>query len=601
MSGLRLQVFDPTNTTFLGELTAASEVEFVDEFNGPGFGTIVVPLTHPDADLLERDRVVRMLYEGVTRFSWVVETIDRTLVEASGQTRARVSGRGILCWLEDAIVYPQAGLRETFVGDRPFNFAAEGGPWTNSGNFTNAQGVRWRNDSTSRSGLPRRWPDASAFWIWKTDPTAKNVSQGTVNWMRRTFTLAARTRVTFFASADNFFELYLNGQQIMSSSRFTEQSPSFAQMTRYSVTLGVGEHLLAARVRNGKPWRREDIRASASNNKISASNHGLTDGTQIRFRDIEESGTNLSNSVTYFVRDVEPNAFRVATSAGGTAVNIAKDTSLTAVLFQDEYAGFILVGLKTQDDGKPDKSSAPVVRTNLSWQVSDEEPLWRPAMILRTLMQEATDRSVYRFSKFSYSFNTSSPTSGTWSTYADVTLKVGSTLLQVHDEMVDLGVDFWINPVTCQLSSAERRGVDKSATVQLQVARNLMSYETSVERKLKTAALIQYKDGWTQAANNQGSLGRRETYLEMGRTRSNSTAQTRARRFLARTGKQTILASTVDAVVVPGCVPYVDFTVGDVIGIPGPLGTGTRRARVVSLAMKDDQGTARFMPELEVL
>jgi hypothetical protein len=601
-NGLRLEVFDPTNTTLVGEITNGIDIQFVDEFNAPGYGTVTVLLDSADAALIARDRVVRVTYQDAVRFAWVIESLDRTLVDDSNQQLMVVAGPGILSWLNDAIVYPQAGLRENYVGERPFNFAAEDGNWTQTAGFQNAQGVRWKNDTTVRQNLPARWPDPAAFWIWKTDPESKTVPAGTVNYMRKTFTLSARTRITFWATADNFFELWLDGQELMSSSRFTEDSPSFAQMTKATRVLGAGDHTLAARVRNGKPWRRTDVDVSKDDNTVKARNHGLTNGTPLRFTDIDKSDVGISTGTTYYVVNRQNNDFKVATTVGGSAVNILKDAKVDIQLREDRYAGFLCVGYAAGDDGRPDRTVAPVVRTNLTWQVTDNEPLWRPPVILRALIQEANQRGVYRFDKFSYSFNEGSPTTGTWSTSVDLTLKVGATLLDVYNEMVDLGVDIWINPETCQLSAAERRGSDKSSTVKLERAVNLLQFETSTERTLKTTALIQYRDGWTQAGNNQDTLGRRETYLEMGRTRSESTARIRARRLLGRTGKQVTLATTVEALPVEGVIPFEDFEVGDIIGIPRPDGSDQFiRARVLSLAIEGDSGNVTFQPELEVL
>jgi hypothetical protein len=598
---LRLLVYDATNTTFLGEIRTGSEVEFVDEFNAPGFGTVTVPMASDDAALLARDNVVRVQYEGAVRFAWFVETIDRSLVDGSNQQLMKASGRGILAWLEDAITYPQAGLRENFIGERPFNFAAEDGNWTTTAGFTNAQGVRWKDDTTSREGLPRKWPDPAAFWIWRTNPAAKNVDAGTVNYMRKTFTLTERTKVAFWATADNFFELYLDGQELMSSSRFSEEAPSFSQMTKAERVLGVGDHTIAARVRNGKPFRRTEVEISAEDDTVEASEHGLPNGTVIRFTEINKDDVGVSTGTDYYVVNRTKDNFKVATTEGGSAVNITKNAKVDIQLREDRYAGFLCVGFKIGEDGKPDRNVAPIVRTNTTWQVTATEPQFRPPVILRTLIQEARQRGVYRFDKFTYSFSEGSPTSGSWSTSVDLTLKVGSDLLKVYDEMIDLGPDIWINPVTCQLNAAERRGTDKSGSVVLWPARNLLRFETTAERKLKTVALIQYKDGWTQGARNDDTLGRRETYLEMGRTRSESTARIRARRLLDRTGKQITLASTVEAVPIDGAKPYVDFEVGDIIAIPRPSGGGTIRARVVTLAMANNEGTATYQPELEVL
>lgn len=598
---LRLLVYDATNSQYLGEIKAGSDIEFIDEFNAPGFGTVTVPMDSEDAALLARDNVIRVQYLGAVRFSWFVETIDRSLVDGSNQQLMKASGRGILAWLEDAIVYPQAGLAENFIGERPFNFAAADGNWTTTAGYTNALGIRWKDDNTTRQGLPRRWPDPATYWIWRTSPADKNVAAGTINYMRKTFTLTDRAKITFWATADNFFELYLDGQELMSSSRFSEEAPSFSQMTRAERVLGLGDHTLAARVRNGKPFRRTDVEISAEDDTVLAGEHGLANGTVFRFTEINKTDVGVSTGTNYYVVNRTKDTFKVATSEGGEPVNITKNARVDIQLREDRYAGFLCVGYAVGEDGRPNRNVAPVVRTNLSWQVTNNEPQFRPPVILRALIQEARARGVYRFQKFSFSYNEAAPTYGAWSTSVDLTVKVGADLLKIYDEMIDLGPDIWINPVTCQLNAAERRGIDRSDSVILWPTRNLLRFETTAERKLKTVALIQYKDGWTAAGKNDETLGRRETYLEMGRTRSESTARIRARRLLDRTGKQITLASTVEAVPTDGAKPYANFEVGDIISIPRPNGGGTLRARIVSLAMANNQGTATYQPELEIL
>ena len=604
MSGLRFQVFDPTNTTFLGELVTASDGEFVDEYNGPGYGKVKVLLDHADAALLLRDRVVRVLYEGSARFSWFIEKLDRTLADRSGQQWLEVSGRGILAWLEDAVVFPQGGLRETAFEERPFNYASEDGPWKSSVTWSTPVGVKWEADTSPRAGLPANWPDKEAQWIWSTDPDDVTVPEGTVNYFRSTFTLTASTRIKFFATADNFFELYLDGTLIMSSDRFTENAPSFAQQTSYTTRLGVGTHTIAARVRNGKPWERDDVSVNKDSDEVEISDHGLVDGTRVRLTEISRSGTGLSTGANYFVRQRTDNSFKLSTSqTGGTLINIQEDARIDIRLHEDRYAGFLMTALKMNEDGKIDRSTAPVRRTNtVAWEVATEEPQHRPAQILWTLIAEGQARSVYRFSKFTRSFTNSTPTTGAWTTYVDVFLRVGTDWLQVMDAMVDTGVDFWINPSTCQLNAAEPRGVDRSGTIRFEIAKNLMSYETSAEPIFKTAALVQTLDGWQQvSASGADSLGRRETFVEIGRTRSKATARRVVNQLLAELGKARITATSLEAVVVPGVVPYVSFDVGDLVSIPDPTGAGFKKARVLSIAMRDENGTARFMPELEVL
>ena len=69
MGHLRLDVYDATNATYQGTLTAALSSEFVDEYNAPGAGTVTVPLDSADAALLVKDAVVRVIYRDDVRFT----------------------------------------------------------------------------------------------------------------------------------------------------------------------------------------------------------------------------------------------------------------------------------------------------------------------------------------------------------------------------------------------------------------------------------------------------------------------------------------------------------------------------------------------------
>jgi hypothetical protein len=428
------------------------------------------------------------------------------------------------------------------------------------------------------------------------------VQRGTVNWFYRDFTLTDATRVKFFASCDNSMDVFLDGQQIMSSSDFDQEAASFTQMARFTIRLGIGSHTLAARVKNDKPWQRYDLAVTASDDKVSCSGHGLANGTQVTVTD-KSGATGLNVGTTYFVRAKTDDDFKLATTnSDGTIVNVTANGKIDLRLKVDNTAGFILTGIEVNSDGK--ETDTVVVRTNTSWQVSSTEPYWRPAMILKTLAEEAATRGVYRMDRLTYGFTNSAPTSGSWTTEADLTLKVGATLLTVLDDMVDLGHDFWLDPATLELEAAESRGTDRSATVLLDTGQNLARFSTSVERPLKTVALVRTKNGWLRTADNtlRDANGWRETFLEYGNTASEDAAKRQANRVLARTGKTQVLAQGVEVVVTAGAVPYVDFSVGDVVAIPDPSGTGLpNKARILSIGLKEEGGGVSFQPELEVI
>ena len=602
MSGhLRLDIFDPLNATYLGTLDQALDAEFVDEYNGTGAGSVTVPLESADAALLAKDNVVRVIYRDAVRYAWFVETRDRSLADGGNQYTLTASGRGLLAWLEDAVVYPQYGLADFNAPDRPFNYASAPGTFQTSGNYQDALGVTWRSDSTSRAKLPVRWKDPLAQWIWRTNPETA-VQRGTVNWFYRDFTLTDSKRIKFYASCDNTMDVFLDGNLIMSSSDFDAEAASFTQMARFTLRLGIGTHTLAARVRNDKPWQRFDLSVAASTDKVSASAHGLANGTQVTVSN-RDGAAGLTNGTNYFVRARSDDDFKLATTnSDGTIVNVTSDGKIDLRLKVDNTAGFILTGIEVNDNGK--ETDTIVVRTNTAWQVSSIEPYWRPAMILKTLAQEAATRGVYRLNQFTYDFVTATPSSGSWTTEADLTLKVGADLLTVFNDMVDLGHDIYLPPVSMEMEASESRGTDRSATVLLNTGTNLVKYSTTVERPLKTVALVRTKSGWLRAADNslRTTNGWRETFLEFGNTASDDAARRRAQKVLQRTGKTQVVASGVEVAVVDGAVPYVNFDVGDVVSLANPAGPGLPvTARILSIALKDEGGGVSFQPELEVI
>jgi len=235
--------------------------------------------------------------------------------------------------------------------------------------------------------------------------------------------------------------------------------------------------------------------------------------------------------------------------------------------------------------------------------VSTTEPVWYHALAVKDAITEAQDRDVTRLGSVTFDYTASVDSAGTaWSTGVAVEVPVGTTVLDLLDQMVDFGIDFWIDPSNAELHAWENRGSDLTSSVRFFPGHNLLSWTTVSDTRIKTVALVRSKDGWTQARrNDDGALGRRETFIEVGRTKSETTAKRVADRQLRRLGRKTIVASTVEAIPVTDMVPYVDFTVGDYVTIPNPDGTATRTARVLSLSLIQQGGDITYQPELEVL
>ena len=91
-------------------------------------------------------------------------------------------------------------------------------------------------------------------------------------------------------------------------------------------------------------------------------------------------------------------------------------------------------------------------------------------------------------------------------------------------------------------------------------------------------------------------MGRRETFLEFGNTRSESTAASAASRVIKRTARPSIATDQVAWVISGDTRPFLDFNNGDVITVPSSTG-GKTTARVLSLALAEDDSTGQVRAE----
>lgn len=589
---MHVRVFNSTGTTLTGEIADPLQVTFLDELNGAGSGSVQVRAGTPDAALLTIDAVVRVYVDGEARQAWVVEKIDRVEVDGSGDPKITASGRGVLSWLESALVLPQAGLQPLASVDRPFDFAGVDPVAT----WGTPQGVAWRSDTTARAGSPVGWPDRDAQWIWPTSPTG-TVVRGTPAWFKSTFTLATSKLVRFWATADSQFELWLDGTLMLSSSQYSSDFAAWQQFASVTVRVPAGTHRLAVFARAGQPTAYAGLQAVASSDTIESREHGLLQGNQVKVVGVSQTnGLTVGN--LYFVRAVTADAFKLATTnSDATIVNVSADSTVDVESYEAGTGGFLLTAATLTDAGAVDTLLRRTDTTN--WQSTAVEPYYRPAIILKTLVQEAQGRNVDRLSTFNVaSFSSSTDTaSQAWTQTTAITLKVGSTLLDAHNELIEQNVDFRVRPTDLRLEAYDALGTDKSTTVRLAPGHVLSRYAGETERPTRTLAVIRTPNGW---ATSGVSGGRREIYLETSGASSEAVARNLASKLLAQTGTAVETAGTVDIVPAPGATPYVDFAVGDVIGVPSAAG-GFERARVLSIAGVLEGNDVKFSIELNVL
>lgn len=116
-TGIRVEVFDRDNPgTLLAILSETRNREWLEELNGPGSGGFDIHALDAKLEanpgLLTYGNVVRFYLNGILRHGFRIEGVDH--IQASGNDDAdrwlRVTGRGPLGILEDAVVYPAGGL-----------------------------------------------------------------------------------------------------------------------------------------------------------------------------------------------------------------------------------------------------------------------------------------------------------------------------------------------------------------------------------------------------------------------------------------------------------------------------------------------------------
>ena len=244
---IEVAVYEPDATTLIDVIPRRDGVQGKDELNGIGVGQFNLHLDDAllasKPQLLDPFNVVKMKPAGAADYvhAWQLEELAPVQVSGEEQAgrRVTISGRQIRSILDTALLLGN--------GDqRTFDFSSPTGAWYVGADWVTPAGVLWTADTTARAGNPADWPDPTAQWIWSTSPTATAPAER--NWFRGSFTLAAATDITIWASCDNSMSLRLNGEEVIK----TDATDLFAWRTtaKYRVTLPAGTHLVAAWVDN---------------------------------------------------------------------------------------------------------------------------------------------------------------------------------------------------------------------------------------------------------------------------------------------------------------------------------------------------------------
>lgn len=236
----------------------------------------------------------------------------------------------------------------------------------------------------------------------------------------------------------------------------------------------------------------------------------------------------------------------------------------------------VLLGVVKLDS--EDQIESVLLETNTtdweSYQVPDGDeddiPSMTPGEIVLELHGQAEDRGVDTWAAITPTFTaTADSDSSTWPAREERAWRLGyDTYLDMIEGLGDLGFDPEITP-DLDFNAYADRGTDVSATVVIEALVNAASVVEAGDAVSANYMPVETQAGWTivQSSTSQSTYGRREAGLSMG----NAPSTRQGRQVGARVMSERLAVPrsqwTVEFYAVDGCVPFVDFGLGDTVAV----------------------------------
>ncbi|MCA1845210.1 MAG: siphovirus ReqiPepy6 Gp37-like family protein, partial [Actinobacteria bacterium] len=529
---ITLGLIDGSTGVLKAGLSGAYNRSWQSHRNDTGSGSFEIDVADPGYGQIALDDIIYCYLDGTLRFSWLVQRIEPTKVapeEEEGQT-ARVSGKGRAARLGWAVVYPEGGIGRRDPDSRSFGWHS---PYLGTA-------ATWGQGYTIQTGqstdgpwplAPDGWPDPAAEWIWGA-PLAGNppaVPPGHC-YFKGAVNLPSTGRYAVFASGDDGFELYIDGNRVAGD--YTQLG--WGQSRRVDVDLDAGYHLFAI--------------------------HGVNDGGP---------------------------------------------------------AGVIMTVLATTNAGT--RLGGVVYRTQAwSWECSaypPRAPGLDPGTIVGQCLYEFHQRGGRNFM---VSFGAGAGRDGRDSNGTlwpadfalDISIPVGTTVLDVLHQLAEMGVDWTYGVDTDTLGLYLSRGVDRPAVfrpaVNIASLRHSLTSEELVNAALgRTKSRFLLPEGWIEV-DNAGSIAaheRREVFLSAGAQEPDYARQLIGE--ILTDHADAIEGATIGAEERPDLVApadraeaYVDYDVGDWVHAPDRLGANTRYRVQAITVTEDADGNVTCVPEV---
>jgi hypothetical protein len=391
--------------TPLDVLNGRIDPSSTEEHNGLGSGSFKISITDPkvvaNPSLLDERNVYRVKVGDVVVGAFIGKKKKTEVVSKEAAEELYViSGYGLRDWLNDAVVYPQGGLKPSSRTSRSFNFSSQIGAWYKASEWVNvhnvltvfAKGSEW---GKSPEGFPKI-PGLKAIWGTPATTPASSTDKrrghpNGKNYFRGTFTLAKKAQYTLYVAGDDHFKLYVDGEHIASTNI---TSNGWSSAYQYSMELDAGQHVVGVMVENkyGGP---------------GALAAALYQGEGPKEDDNEKSNSEYSRNLVW---------------------STGNNNSMWKAL-----------------------------------PYPKKEPAWTAGEIMLTLINEAKARGVKTIGWLNPTFTATHDSRGhLWETLGDWTFGVGDTYNDVLERLEELFVEGRVDPVTLDFNMSALRGTDRS-------------------------------------------------------------------------------------------------------------------------------------------
>lgn len=255
LTNYSLDFYDTDGTTHVVNLPTSQGVTWQEEVSRPGSMSFAVPLVDASTAQIQDRGFVKVSEGGNVKFGCRItsESVEQAV---DGRAWLKFDNQaGMMSVLDDAVVTAeyQDGVTRTSGTDRLFGFMSAAHTWYVDTDWAAPVGVNY--NAAYPTNLKRKKQDTSLEkynpqWIAPDPGPNEHAPGGTIAYFRAHVTIpdGEDGDYALLVTADDYLELYVDGEQVYQSDRQTFYA--WRTVQNQTVKLAAGDHLIAASVEN---------------------------------------------------------------------------------------------------------------------------------------------------------------------------------------------------------------------------------------------------------------------------------------------------------------------------------------------------------------